>query len=70
MNVSREQIDKASSLQKYPSNLSTTRPVLNDWFAFVVAVRKVVVIPICVKDLFYDGALHPPAPIHGLFFSS
>ena len=43
--------------------------VLNGWFAFVVAVRKLVVIPpIRVKDRFDDGALQPPAPIHGLFF--
>ena len=40
--------------------------VLKDWFPFVVAVRKLVVIrrPIHVKDRFDDG---PPAPIHGLF---
>ena len=43
--------------------------VLNGWFAFVVAVRKLVVIPpIRVKDRFDDGALQPPAPIRGLFF--
>ena len=42
---------------------------LNGWFAFDVAVRKLVVIPpIRVKDRFDDGALQPPAPIHGLFF--
>ena len=42
---------------------------LNDWFPFDVAVRKLVVIPpIRVKDRFDDGALQPPAPIHGLFF--
>ena len=47
----------------------TVVDVLNGWFAFVVAVRKLVVIPpIRVKDRFDDGALQPPAPIHGLFF--
>ena len=47
----------------------TVVDVLRDWFAFVIAVRKLVVIPpIRVKDRFDDGALHPPAPIHGLFF--
>merc|ERR1712216_583531 len=42
--------------------------VLNDWFAFVAAVRKFVVIrAMRVKDRFDDCALRPPAPIHGLF---
>ena len=47
----------------------TVGDALNGWFRFDVAVRKLVVIPpIRVKDRFDDGALQPPAPIHGLFF--
>ena len=43
--------------------------VLSGVAPFDVAVRKLVVIPpIRVKDRFDDGALQPPAPIHGLFF--
>ena len=46
----------------------TVVDVLNGWFAFVVAVRKVVVIrPVRVKDRLDDGALHLPALIRGLF---
>ena len=41
----------------------TVVDVLNGWFAFVVAVRKLVVIPpIRVKDRFDDSALQPPSP--------